>query len=1651
MITAPVPVRARIEDPTLVLWKLAIWERDQPATLRDLAEGTTGGADVALTTLDPSLMQNGQYELLLSDWDASGRQTEVKRSVILEGNLKLGHFSLNLEEFTVPLLDVPITLLRSYDTRRANEALDFGQGWSLGWRSVRIHENRILGRSWRVDQVGGLLGQQCIRANAEPIVTVTLPDGKVEKFRAKVRDECLPVANQIYVTFAFEPMAGTWGTLEELSVGLVRLTEGDLIDASTGLAADPNQYRYTAKDGTQMDVLQGVGITTLRAPSGVSVTFAAGGITHSSGTTIRFERDARGRIEAIEQPDGRRWLYRYNTLNELTEVQDPLGRISRMTYHGAPNRHFLRDLHNGLGQRITRLEYIAEGRLVKSIDGLGRETILNPDLPQNRQTVRDRTGAETVYVFDDEGNILTETNALGETITRTYDVNRNVLTETNDLGETTTYTYDAKDNRITETNDVGETTTTTYTPMFNQVASITNDLDEAMVMEYFNEERGALRGKLLATVDALGRRTEQTYYTDPQTNTTSLHTGWIDAMGQATQILPSNDDLPVVVEGPDGSRTVNQYDAMRRNTGNQVTRKAPGQQDEVLTTVYGFDDAGQMTSTTHPDGTVTRTEFDEAGRVKAEVDVLGRRTTHVYDANGQKLSTTYPDNSRESWTYDEEGRQKTHTDVMGRVTTNVLDELGRVVGTIYPDDTPANPNDNPRTSQTYDRAGRMETSTDERGNVTRYRYDRAGRQVAVVHPDDTPSDDADNPVSQSVYDEAGRRIASIDPKGSITQYVHDEGGQLREVILPDTCPEQEALTGEPCPDDGDDSNNARVTHDYDDLGRKTSTTDEMVRTTVFEYDPAGRLKAVIDALNQRTEYSYDTTGNKLTQQDASQRITRWTYDRMGRALSRRLPLGQTEQMTYDIAGRMGSSRDFMQQSTDTIFDVRDRPERVTFADGRTRVYGYNTEGQVTNVTTSQAGVAEQETRDFDARSRLKRTVDAEGRWIEYLYDAAGNRTQVRTATRVVDYGYDEQIRLKTVTEQPNTALGQTQSQVTTYTYDRNGSRSGMTYPNGTRVEYRYNARNQLIRMRHMRGNEVLLQLGYVLNPDGTRDTIIESIHSHDSSEQPVFTASNEPVLQETRRTTYTYDPLKRLVEENVDAANSDHDRRTSWVYDATGNRELQTQERGPVGTPIERRVTGYAYDNNDRLLSEQESLTKTESGQTTSTTTATSHAYDNNGNLTRSQAGAKVDEYDYNSQNQLVEYTGTENGTAQINRYRYNAEGIRRSIERQANGQTLKTSQLIDPNQAYAQVLEEFVRVNNGPEQIKTVYTFGDDLIAQHALRDRQGLPIAANAANGGITGSSGAIGATSYLHYDGLGTTRFLTNPLGVATDRYVYEAFGEIDAPASVMTSADDQAATDFLFTGEQFDPNLGFYYLRARYMDPGVGRFVTLDTWMGFGSDPVTLHKYIYANVEPTGHVDPTGKWTLSDIVTSQNIQNAIRAYDYASFAVDLYSGGVAGGAKAVAEEIVFGKLAKFRPITKMSDQLIGVFSKIWSRGVKLKLGLPYNSKTLGHNMEEVLGPLPPGHIPHHIVPNTSPAMDKLRDFKIDPNSPSNGVALPKTSSVSDYSAAHNGRHCGAYYQFVERLVASANTKEDVVNALSQIRAELLSGAAVVQRCQ
>ena len=248
-------------------------------------------------------------------------------------------------------------------------------------------------------------------------------------------------------------------------------------------------------------------------------------------------------------------------------------------------------------------------------------------------------------------------------------------------------------------------------------------------------------------------------------------------------------------------------------------------------------------------------------------------------------------------------------------------------------------------------------------------------------------------------------------------------------------------------------------------------------------------------------------------------------------------------------------------------------------------------------------------------------------------------------------------------------------------------------------------------------------------------------------------------------------------------------------------------------------------------------------------------------------------------ENRLIRAETTSAGVTIVVTYAYDGRGNR--VKKTINGM-LTTRYLVDENTDYAQVLEE--RDGTGSLRVRDVY--GHDLLSQ--TRDS----------------------VVSYYHPDGLGSTRTLTDTAQTVTDTYTYDAFGLLLA----QTGTTDNS---YLYRGEQFDHELGFYYLRARYMNPALGRFVTMDTFAGSNTDPITLHKYLYANANPITYSDPSGNFSMIGAQIVQVVRGILEKHNQlmhlASYRV-AFNGVVGavstmidrrlGGDEATWKEILFG---------------------------------------------------------------------------------------------------------------------------------------------------
>ena len=72
------------------------------------------------------------------------------------------------------------------------------------------------------------------------------------------------------------------------------------------------------------------------------------------------------------------------------------------------------------------------------------------------------------------------------------------------------------------------------------------------------------------------------------------------------------------------------------------------------------------------------------------------------------------------------------------------------------------------------------------------------------------------------------------------------------------------------------------------------------------------------------------------------------------------------------------------------------------------------------------------------------------------------------------------------------------------------------------------------------------------------------------------------------------------------------------------------------------------------------------------------------------------------------------------------------------------------------------------------------------------------------------------------------------------------------------DDSDANAFRYCGEYYDAEIGTIYLRARYYDPIIGRFISRDSYSGKNEDPLSLNLYTYCHNNPIIGIDPSGHY-------------------------------------------------------------------------------------------------------------------------------------------------------------------------------------------------
>jgi RHS repeat-associated protein len=1416
IVTEPTPVRGTASSQALLSYQLEY--RLKPALVAPpsprpqapdswvtFASGTANVTAGLLGIFDPTLLVNGVYELRLLVTDAQGQSTTTPAvDVIVEGNMKLGHLTLSFTDLRLPMAGIPIEVVRTYDSRD-KRVTDFGVGWTINLKNIRLQKNRPLGQGWVETTSGGLLPIYSLDPLKPRLITITFPDGRVSKFSFTPAPNSQPLLPIQFPRYAFTPLPGTVGTLAPatiddpdgaflIAVGNAPQTDPSAIDlfdlnffaqfAATAttdeLYAYPTLFRFSTPEGYSYLIDEHDGLKSLTDPNGNTITITTNGLFHSAGKSARFERDDLGRITNIIDAAGHSMRYQYDDQGNLAAFIDQENHTNSFTYD---SRHNLLQLTDARGISPARIEYDPSGRLLKHIDPSGHEINYTHDLSTRQEMITDRLGHATLLEYDQRGNLIRTTDPAGAVTESRYDPNDNLLSTTDPLGRTTHYTYDALNNLTTVSDPLGNVTRFTY----NAQRRVTSAADP--------------RGNTL------------TYTFDAQGNLLSMR----DPLGHETTFRYDTRGLPVAITNPLGHVTcfaydpsgnlTNEVDALGHtvsykhdangNLVSQTTSRTTASGLMTLVTRLEYDQLNRLTNTILPDSTSIRIVRNPIGKPLLTIDQLGRQTTYDYDELGQLVRSVYPDGTSEGSAYDPEGQRVADTNRLGSVTRYSYDPLGHLTRTELPDGA--------TTTNYYDLAGQLIAASDARANTTFYGYDPAGRPIALTN--------ALGQVIRSAYDAAGNLTNIMDALGRNTSFLYDQLNRPIQTLNWAT-PTPAAATNLPA-SSGPAPEPLRTSYAYDPLGHRIAQTDPDGKTTWLGYDAVGRLTSVTNPLGHVTYYAYDELGEQISQTDANNHATLFEYNAIGRRIKRTLPGGQAETYAWDAAGNLIGHTDLNGYTTTFSYDAMNRlvlkqpdPRRqepqVTFA--------YNALGSRTNMVDAGAVTAY----CYDARNRLaEKTVwfrlpakpqtgqdqllSARASTLNYSYDPNGNVTSIHSSTpngAAVTYAYDSLNRLSEVNDP---RLGRT-----AYSYDAAGNLGGYAYPNGVNTTCQYDAFDRLTNLTAVTSFVPLAICAYTLGPAGNRLTAAETV----------------PIggQQVTFKRVYEYDMLYRLTGE---AVSLDSQLSTfTYSYDPVGNRLTRHTALDPT-LPS----SSHAYDSNDRL---------------------TPDTYDANGNTIGAQtpSGALVtDQYD--SDNHLTLRTNPDGTTVQI---AYDGDGRRvvKTVTTPTN--TVTTFYLVDDLNptGYAQVLEELTLDPADPRLTSPaatrVYCYGHALLAQDQLRDTAWV--------------------SSLYGHDGHGSVRYLTDLDGAVTDAYQYDAFGNLIGQTG--TTPNER-----LFAGEQWDSELDLYYLRARYYNPDTGRFWTMDTLEGFPEDPQSLHRYTYCANNPVNRLDPTGQSSLSEVMTVGSI--------------------------------------------------------------------------------------------------------------------------------------------------------------------------------------
>ena len=1022
--------------------------------------------------------------------------------------------------------------------------------------------------------------------------------------------------------------------------------------------------------------------------------------------------------------------------------------------------------------------------------------------------------------------------------------------------------------------------------------------DQYTIAYTYNPD-GTLSSKIIDP-DGINQITSYTYtYTNDGSITTTVTTSNLkDADGTTLDdIITSStvDYLGRLVSSTDGNdnETLYEYDHFNR----LVKMINP----DNTTVTYEYDTQNRTTIVTDENGVMEKAKYDGFGNIISVFKNAGSNASPVwvavaeyeYDALCRPIVATeytlFDNTVPEKWiethytygafdnvcevaTYDEEGTELS----MDSYTYNFVDRIGSSTSTIEAHDVTNGgtsrsftsviietaPKDGitpPTVKQYLDRQGRLvkQITTDgEDEYISTYIYDAVGN--VLEYTDESAYADYDVDYSQkyeynylnkpvkiynaegnfteNTYDVLGNLITQTDYMGNSTVYTYDSiGRQLTKSAPVDTnifslekyyydsnsnviCTTKAT---------GLSTDSISYSYTYDNRNRLVSSFDGATYT-VNEYDGSYLVKTA-SGLSEVVDIS------NLSPYDATYTVSSFMYDKLGN-LSSDISFNGTTDYTYDLAGNVTSSMDTNTNTTYNEYDSRGNLISSTI-EGDTISYTYNAFGLVTE--SMRNGVSTTYTYDNFGRNVSEVTGDNS---ILRTYNTAG-----QVETMLLKNGTDT---LQSATYEYNVLGNMTSASdgidTVIYEYNENGlpvyeEKAGFIttyeYTPGNLMKSTTNARRLSIDPSNEDRYNDIRDVSYFFY-GYTRDGNVNN--------------SYEVRNGNAKYTYYTYDSANRLTRAELTDGSDNLLRLWQYTYNNRGDRTSQTVT-DDTSTVTQ---TTYAYANH-RLASE------TTNGITTA------YTYDSNGNTLSQTTGDSTTRYTYTPRNEVSSVT-TDGKTYS---YTYNESSLRTS--KTVDGATTSfiwAGDNIICEQSPDKSAHYFYGINRVSRTVKgDAYTYEavTDSYYDETLDEYIETVVPVNSYHEFYAYD----GRGNIVHTMALDTIDLYLNPfygkeapfpemdlncngefdfvdLNTASmsypivQDYYYSPFGEL------WNGERTSDTNPFRYAGEYYDTETGNIYLRARYYDPSIGRFISLD--------PIKdgTNWYVYCSNNPVAFVDPSG---------------------------------------------------------------------------------------------------------------------------------------------------------------------------------------------------